>query len=695
MRKKDIEKIAPLPVEKAERKYKMVAVAEIKMVGAKEHLIIDFYYNKKAAMKKPHMRKIININEYANRSNGIWNSKTLLTKNYTYVWNDGVPREDRVEKSEVYVSEESKKTICLFEKKITRSRMTEHSYYHPLDSVGEMENRIDANKRIRRENKKQELLDNRMRAVSEAPQEFIEWSKGKLTKGYMYYKRRNRRYVDLLCSECGIGYTKAYKRAETFEGQLESVIEYPVQNCRSECELCGAHGIYKQRGRYEKSVDEMAATTYLIELHGDNDAVVRMFNVRKYLRTSSAAAYTVAEKARLFIGPEIRQKYWACSRWGDGKWTDEWTWYNTGSKLNPDKDTEGYLWPGSNITNTYLRYSQIDAYALYGTKQFRPMQYAEVYKDVPELEMVYKLGMTELMKELVERGGHILRDGADFVSRLGIAKKNLKKLIGAKGEWEMLRILQLENDYGIDLTEEQRSKLKPFYIYLDNDGLKTALQYMSITTYIHRIEKYTGVEIPTTSMSTCIFNKVKHTITTYGDYLVMRDELHHDLDNSVRLCPRELQIAHDTLVIEKNEEKDRTYIADKLRQYPQIAERYEKLCKKYKCEFGGLSIRPAASAEEIILEGRNQHHCVGGDNYLSKHNEGKTTILLLRKADTPDVPYVTIEIRGDDIVQWYEAYDRQSHIEEIKPWLEKYKRFLKAGIKAIKEKQDKTLAAAV
>ena len=77
------------------------------------------------------------------------------------------------------------------------------------------------------------------------------------------------------------------------------------------------------------------------------------------------------------------------------------------------------------------------------------------------------------------------------------------------------------------------------------------------------------------------------------------------------------------------------------------------------------------------MEGRKQHHCVGRETYLEKHNQGKTFILLLRKMENLDVPYYTIEIRRNEILQWYGKFDKKPDKEKIEKWLEEYKRHLK------------------
>ena len=57
------------------------------------------------------------------------------------------------------------------------------------------------------------------------------------------------------------------------------------------------------------------------------------------------------------------------------------------------------------------------------------------------------------------------------------------------------------------------------------------------------------------------------------------------------------------------------------------------------------------------------------------------------------MPYVTIEIRDKEIVQWYEAYDEKPNKETVEPWLAKYKQYLKTGKKPREKREE--LAAAV
>ena len=99
------------------------------------------------------------------------------------------------------------------------------------------------------------------------------------------------------------------------------------------------------------------------------------------------------------------------------------------------------------------------------------------------------------------------------------------------------------------------------------------------------------------------------------------------------------------------------------------------------------------------MEGRILHHCVGGNNYLNKHNRGETYILMVRQQSDPEVPYITVEIEAktDRIRQWYGANDKKPDEKNMQKWLDDYIEKLKSGLlvagAAIKYKTDIKIAA--
>ena len=54
------------------------------------------------------------------------------------------------------------------------------------------------------------------------------------------------------------------------------------------------------------------------------------------------------------------------------------------------------------------------------------------------------------------------------------------------------------------------------------------------------------------------------------------------------------------------------------------------------------------------------------------HAEGSSYILFLRKKETPDIPYYTIEIEGTEIVQWYGIKDTKPDKCLVEGWLKDF-----------------------
>lgn len=110
-----------------------------------------------------------------------------------------------------------------------------------------------------------------------------------------------------------------------------------------------------------------------------------------------------------------------------------------------------------------------------------------------------------------------------------------------------------------------------------------------------------------------------------------------------------------------------------------LEKKMEKLDKeraKYNYEEGNFFIKLPQKLNEISTEGMELHHCVG--SYINRHATGDTTILFLRKKSEPNVPFYTIEILGDTMVnQIHGKYNRwlgnnPEAIPCVYHWLQKH-----------------------
>lgn len=129
-------------------------------------------------------------------------------------------------------------------------------------------------------------------------------------------------------------------------------------------------------------------------------------------------------------------------------------------------------------------------------------------------------------------------------------------------------------------------------------------------------------------------------LSDFEDYWSTETELGGNLDRDDEAFPSNFQAAHDRAVARRKAAANALLDAA-------IRNRAKKLSKRYGFEFGGLILRPAESAKEVIHEGEALHHCVA--RYVEKYAEGKTVICVLRRAVEPEKPWRTVEIstKGD------------------------------------------------
>ena len=90
-------------------------------------------------------------------------------------------------------------------------------------------------------------------------------------------------------------------------------------------------------------------------------------------------------------------------------------------------------------------------------------------------------------------------------------------------------------------------------------------------------------------------------------------------------------------------------------------------------------IRPAESTYELIQEGSNLQHCVGG--YAEKYANGETDILFIRKIKHPEESFYTVEMKKGFILQVRGIRNRiaSKEVEEFIDLFKQIKIFKKAS----------------
>lgn len=697
MRKKEIEKIPYLGLKKINRKkdVKYIGVTAVKIVGNKKHLFLEVYKNKKESKMVPVVRIILTKKEFWNyfpETEQWTRQKVEKDGGYgNYIWGEKAVTWEQMEKENVLQSTEDLEKI----KKFCKIKTPVYYEARWWQYIYKYEDDLATAARIDREHRKfvcrQEALKDRMAHTAKLPEKRILEYADRIyfqKEHHLYYKKYGS-WTKIACSKCG-GVTDArWRDGISYESQFQKHTEEPREGKSGKCPMCGAVGTYKCQGKikgeYSKKIH-----LFLGQRYKEDGAVLRYVEIEKAWTlgfiegNDGPEMYNAAEeisgvevaRACFEPGKKVQIDYHKHDLYRNEDFWDDCNLYGLANidikaaTIIPETYEE--------LKNTIFRYSGLKEYDEQA-QEVNPIRYLQNYQKTPQIEILAKLGLSEIVKGINEgRTGIIVDASAKRLDALlGIRRERTKKLIEEKGDARLLRVLQIEKSLDQHWTEEQVNHLRE--TGLDIAHIAFVLNYMTIQKLLNRIEKYAGCAYET-NCGRAVAN-IRNTAIIYIDYLMMRERRGYDLHNTVYQQPRDLSAAHRQMVTETNREEVKKRLEETEERYENIKKRYRSLRKEYCYEDATYLIRPARSAEEIVMEGRILHHCVGGDNYLSKHNEGKSYILMMRYQKEPETPYITIEINPEQkrIVQWYGERDTKPDKEKIQSWLDNYLEKLKSG----------------
>ena len=699
MKKKAIEKIPYLKLpENVKKGAKYVGTTAVKVVGHEKHLFLEVYRNEKESREIPLVRIVLTKKDFGSYfpEQEEWTRRKIETdEGYgRLLWN---AREDsgdgyqQVKKKNALSSEEDLERIKSFCKTTiwNEERWWQYIQYHQDHITYAERSRAEKRKYERRKTALEERIRN-TKILPEAKILKIANERYFHQEHYLYYKKYGN-WVQIACSKCG-GVTDArWKAGDSYESQFQRIVQEPRENKTGKCPMCGACGTYKCHGKanhdYSKRIH-----LFLGQKYKTTGMVIRYVEVTKEWKLELIAGENGTEMHGAYeelSGVEIARAYFEP---GKEKQIDyhKHSWYS-GEDFWDDCNLSGNYHIGikeapilagtyKEMKDTMFQYSALKEYAAVVGK-VNPIEYFERYEQTPQIEMLVKLGLLDVVNELVNyRYGIVADENARQPDTfLGIRKERVKQLIKWKGSIRVLKVMQTEKRMGQTWTEEQIEKLAE--TQLSYGQIETATKYMSLQKLMNRIEKYSGCQFTTACSSA--EQVIRDTANTYMDYIGMRLALGYDMNNTVYQQPRDLRAAHDKMVQESNKEKMDERIREVEQKYSNIRSNYRKLRNIYFYEDDAYMIRPARSAKEIVEEGRILHHCVGGDNYLRKHNDGRSYILMLRFKDKTEEPYITVEISSNkpEIIQWYGERDRKPDAKNMQKWLKHY-------LKQLKEKQE-------
>lgn len=685
MKKKAILKIPPIPTEYSERGKRYSVSAGVVDIDGSSILLLDVYPKNR---KKPLRRIAVTPVDYGIYEYDIknWSGKSIENSG---IWFPQTVPALYASRDMAY-SKETYDIVAGYAKKVKTIRFIDENLFYV---VRQLESAIAGEKADRAYKRRMQRLKERCSYVEPLDDEFKAYCKKKfdrLGKHIMWYKRKGR-YADFKCSACGCEYRRATEYGVSYESQSENIVATPKQGIISRCEICGAMGKYQAR---ERKFNEQL-TFYKADTYKDG-LVIREVAVSQVIRKDVKEAYEYTEMTRLFITKAEEHKDFC---YYDG-WTDKTGWYDRNSSgMYSYQSPKGFLYEPSlaNIKKSAFKYCAIDRFlSKYPKSDIHG--YFKAYRRYPQLEYLVKMQLWKLAEPLTAnfyQTNDMDMAAARPEDMLGIQKKDIPYLVEQKGNITILNICRLQKQTGQQfemiycawLYEILSVGYSSHRIY---EQLLQIAEHMSIKRVINQLAKYVGYESPDDLEGDYPnrfgYHYLNERAGKYLDYLQMRIELGYDLNNNVYSKPRDLDAAHQEMVMQSDAKKikEKSMTADE--KYTQIPKLIKQLSKVYMYKDEKYQIVIPKSASDIIEEGHVLHHCVGGDNYLRAHNRQTSTILFLRHSKNPDIRFVTIEIKKDHIVQWYGAYDKKPEETEIAKWLRTYREIVNKRLSADTQK---------
>ena len=552
-----------------------------------------------------------------------------------------------------------------------------------------------------------------MNPIKDAPKEFFDWvwDTGMSFARYLIYKEVKKGKALCECTHCkktGIVDRKKIRLRNNEKGI---------------CPFCGSRVTIKAKGRMPAQTHDERWFVYvdptkdgfvfryfhahqLMKSDGYLDVAIHKKRIEREISENSRAIYTF---------PKGKPKY-ESYEWGVYKQRGDYRWCPDQGKI---ACMECILYP-RNLPqaweHTPMKYSALEVLSTnLPTVSMRYEDAIEKYIEFPKMEWICKMGLNKIAKGIINsrysgyQTGKVNIKGNTIYEILGLTKVNTRILQAVDGNHDILRLLQVAQQIGLQFKPEQ---LKEYY---ETFGCNTdLLKQANRKTTLHKIVKYITKEnenYPIGEQGACLgysymrykeredprIERKQNMAKDWLEYLKWCKELGYDLNNMFFYMPLNFRKVHDRTAKEYQKFLDKKAVAEKKRREREAKKRMAETKKALEEILGengniqnafqikgkGLLLVVPASAEDIKAEGAALHHCVG--TYVDRVARGETNIFFIRKEKEPDKPYFTMEWRDNDIVQCRGSRNC-GMTPEVKAFTEDFKKKMLETIEKDKDK---------
>ncbi|WP_340004441.1 PcfJ domain-containing protein [Paenibacillus sp. FSL K6-0276] len=432
----------------------------------------------------------------------------------------------------------------------------------------------------------------------------------------------------------------------------------------AQCPHCGAVGHTKASGRGRKTlVDHAYLLWYEKSLIDPNILIARgIYSTRDYTKD-----YRKTET-------EVKTIALYLFQWGKGGkmmhrsyWTDRGKWLTQKKVSSEVKRAMNYVSSYNSFENmksavkgTPFQYCTWEQYNF--NDRVEVFDLAARYKCI---EFLTKFGLNHFVTTKLEDGptfGAINWNGATPEKVLRLTKSEMKAMKNSKVSIGLrtLKSYQMSKKEGSNLDWKEAQILSDFIEVRYANPLNGLLsETLNNRFSVVEMKRYFLKQIRNNLMH---YRVGRDVLNEYLDYVRDCEQLGMNLGRDSVLMPNNLHEAHQ-------ETMKRIKITTDIQINDLIAERVSEL-KRFRFQHKELFIIPATTSEDLIKEGKELSHCVGG--YLTKYAHGKCDIFFVRKKDKPSEPYYTMEVVEGEVRQC-RGFENKAMTTEVKEFVDLFK----------------------
>lgn len=497
-------------------------------------------------------------------------------------------------------------------------------------------------------------IDEAMALVPDIPNDFQEWVReyGFYTSRYIFYHAEgSKKEKEAFCMQCG--------------SSIEAI--QPKRNKEYKCPVCREKAFLKPWT--SKDVREETDICLIQRLTDNSGWVTRRF------RAVLLAQKKEGWKPHVLYWEEVREIYtdelvqYGHYEFGKYKNTGIERWcYTANEPSRKGWYRDDFIMGEARVywknlcrerKGTKLQYIPIEqALKRQPGVYIRIQRMMHSLKEHPEIEYYIKMGFKRLSVDILNEKVQ-LEPGKKPWEVLGISKEMMQSALKYDVSARELELMKAVSGYGYQLTRQQ---LNFFSKYFNKNDIGNILRYSTP----HKMYRYyTEVLVQPRNFG------------DYLDYLQAAEVCRYDMRNEMVLFPKHFRQAHDTAIEERlaREKKLEDMNAErKNREYKKMVPKIKEL---YEFEDDRFFIKVPEKKSDFTREGHMNNNCVA--TYFDKVLKRQTVVVFLRKKDTPDQAFCTVEITNvATLKQLRSRYNREAPPEA--------KTFAEAWMKEVKKR---------